>query len=89
MPKEKITREELGKQMMETTIIKSNKKIPEYIFSVSDIAFAASLSFPLITKELIYLMSYSICRPVSSFILSKFFAAKLCLFSSYKIEPYK
>ena len=26
MPKEKITREELGKQMMETTIIKSNKK---------------------------------------------------------------
>lgn len=26
MPKEKITREELGKQMMETTIIKSNIK---------------------------------------------------------------
>ena len=26
MPKEKLTREELGKQMMETTIIKSNKK---------------------------------------------------------------
>lgn len=25
MPKEKITREELGKQMMETTIIKSNQ----------------------------------------------------------------